>query len=478
MENLEKILKETEGFFYVDDEKITKLAEELTEHMNNKLYFNPTPLKVNKGTIISGDYATKNLRQSFFYDCKFKDANYADASLAGSLFSNTYFDKGNYLNTNFQSCDFRKCNFENIITGLDYTRFSKSVFVGSDFRNCKFKGVLMNDVIFTDCNFIDCQWVPIAIENTVFKNTVLQKVKFKSMNFEFSTFDNIKLDRVTLPFPTIPYIFNGLNYLKNTSDIVRITSAKSQNGISIDEYFQILDNLEKFYKFTNNYFPLTNILISKDMHKEAFASVINGINLSIELRRFRMLRNYCKQLNYIENISTHDRQSLYRHILNKVYDMHFQAFEYENLNNYLPEIRQLLLDNMEGQRLEISLLTNISSEETDKLSFLINIIEHLLTTKCNYSIELRHNSPWEVFIRLFTDPDTISNIINLISLVFSAIQLKIMLDQHLESKQTKNLETKQIKEYQKALSEKNIVINNLIINNNGNIQINNTTSNE
>lgn len=27
MENLEKILKETEGFFYVDDEKITKLAE-------------------------------------------------------------------------------------------------------------------------------------------------------------------------------------------------------------------------------------------------------------------------------------------------------------------------------------------------------------------------------------------------------------------------------------------------------------------
>lgn len=79
---------------------------------------------------------------------------------------------------------------------------------------------------------------------------------------------------------------------------------------------------------------------------------------------------------------------------------------------------------------------------------------------------------------MFADPDTISNIINLISLVFSAIQLKIMVDQHLESKQTKNLETKQIEEYQKALSEKKIVINNLIINNNGNIQINNTTSNE
>ena len=33
MEKLEKILKETEDFFYVDDGKIAKLAENLTEHM-------------------------------------------------------------------------------------------------------------------------------------------------------------------------------------------------------------------------------------------------------------------------------------------------------------------------------------------------------------------------------------------------------------------------------------------------------------
>ena len=91
---------------------------------------------------------------------------------------------------------------------------------------------------------------------------------------------------------------------------------------------------------------------------------------------------------------------------------------------------------------------------------------------------MRHNSPWEIFIRLFTDPNNISNIISFISLVFSAIQTKIMIDQHLESKQTKNLESKQIEEYQKLLREKNIIINNLIINNNGNIQINNTINNE
>lgn len=478
MENLEKILKETEKFFYVNDEKATKLAEELTEHMNNKLYFNPTPLKVNKGVIINGNYSTKNLRQSFFYDCTFKDANYVDAGLAGSLFSNTYFNECNYLNTNFQSCDFRNCHFENIINGFNYTRFNKSIFTETNFVDCDFNGVLMNDAIFTDCSFVNCKWIPIAVENSVFKNTILQNVKFKSMNFEFSTFDNIKLDNVTLPFPTIPYIFNGLNYLKNTSDNVRITSAKKKGGISIDEYFENIDKLEEFYKYTNNFFPLTNILISKNMYIEAFASTINGINLSIDLRRFRMLRNYCKQLNYIENISMHDRQSLYRYILNKVSNMHFQDFEYSNLNNYLPEVRQLLLDNMNKQRLEISLLTNIARNDTNEMSLLINIIEHLLDKKCNYSIELRHNSPWEIFIRLFADPNNISDIINFLTFVFSGIQTKIIIDQYLESKHSKKSESKQIEQYKNALKENNIVIHDLIINNNGNIQINNVTNNE
>jgi len=478
MEDLEKILRETEKFFYIDDDKAYKLAAELTEHMNNKLYFNPTPLNVNKGALISGNYFTKNLRQSFFYDCKFKDVNYADAGLAGSLFSNSLFEDGNYLNANFQSCDFRNCDFEGILSGFNYTRFNNSIFVGTDFIECNFKGVSMNDVIFTDCRFVDCKWIPIAVENTIFKNTLLENVKLKSMNLEFSTFDNIKLDKVILPFPTIPYIFNGLNYLKNTSDQIRVTSAKNKEGISIDEYLQNIDKLEGFYKFTNNFFPLTNILISKNLYKEAFASLINGINLSIELRRFRMLRNYCKQLNYIEDVSMNDRQSLYRYILNRISNMYFQDFEYDNLNNYLPEIRNILLDNVTGQKLEISLATNILGDETDKLSLLITTIDQILDKKCNYSIELRHNSPWELFIQLFSDPNNISNIISIISLVFSTVQTKIMIDEYLENKHSNNSDIKQVGHYQEVLRESNIVVNNIIINNNGNIQINNKENNE
>lgn len=328
----------------------------------------------------------------------------------------------------------------------------------------------MNDTIFTDCSITNCSWTPVSIENSVFKNTLLENVKFKSMNFEFSTFDNIRLDNVKLPFPTIPYIYNGLTYLVSTSDNIRITSAKKKEGLTVGEYLEQLDNLCAFYKYTHNYFPLTNILICQKKYKEAFASVINGIDVSIELRRFRMLRNYCKQLKYINGITMHERQSLYNYILNKIGRMNFQKFEYANLNNYLPEFRQILLDDLSEEKIELSLSTNVQSEDIEKLSILLEVIENLLHGKCEYSIELRHNSPWEVFLTIFSDPNNISLIISAFSLVFTAIQTAIAIRQAIPSKS--KAQNNEIEKCKNVLKSADITVN-LTINNQGNIQINN-----
>lgn len=471
MNELKKILQETEDFFFVNDEEAKRLSLQLTEHMNNKLYYNPTPLKVNNCVKINEDYSTKNLRQSFFQNCTFDGVNYQDSGLAGSLFLDSEFHESNLVNTNFQSCDFRNCQFKNIAGGLKYTRFSKSIFTNSSFDNCIFNRTLMNDTVFTDCSFTDCSWIPVAIENAVFKNTILQSVKFKSMNFEFCTFENIRLDNVKLPFPTIPYIYNGLNYLVSTSDNVKITSAKKKEGLTIDEYIEQLDNLCAFYKYTLNYFPLTNILICKKMYKEAFASVINGINISIELRRFRMLRNYCKQLNYINDVTMHERQSLYSYILDKISRMNFQKFEYANLNTYLPEVRQILLDDLSKEKLELSLSTNIEGADIKKISILLEVIEQLLQGKCDYSIELRHHSPWDVFLTIFSDTTTISLIINAFTLVFTVIQTAIASHHAITNKNKLNDEDKNIEYCKKKLHDSHITVN-VTINNQGNIQIN------
>ena len=470
MNELNKILQETEEFFFVDDEEAKKLSIKLTEHMNNKLYYNPTPLKVNNGVKINGNYSTKNLRQSFFQNCVFEDVNYHDAGLAGSLFVDSKIYESNLTNANFQSCDFRNCHFKNINEGLKYTRFNKSIFTNCSFEDSVFNGTLMNDTIFTDCSITNCSWIPVSIENAVFKNTLLQNVTFRKMNFEFTTFDNIHMDNVKLPFPTIPYIYNGLTYLISTSDNIRITSAQKKEGLKISEYLEQLDNLCSFYKYTHNYFPLTNILICKKMYREAFASIINGMDISIELRRFRMLRNYCKQLKYIKGISMHERQILYNYILNKIGRMNFQNFEYANLNNYLPEVRDILLGDLGKEKIELSLSTNIQSIDIEKLSILLKVIENILHDKCEYSIELRHNSPWDVFLTIFSDPNNISLIISSFSLIFSSIQTSIAMRQ-LKSSKSKTHDF-ELEEYKQLLTSSNINVN-LVINNQGNIQINN-----
>lgn len=478
MDKLDKLLQETEMFFYVEDKKISDIADKLTMHMKNKLYFNPHPLRINNGDVISSDFSTKNLRQSFFEKCVFESANYSDAGLAGSLFSRSFFKESNYHNTNFQSCDFRHCKFENIEAGFEYTRFNKSIFVESEFLNCIFNGISMNDVIFNNCLFRGCEWIPISIENAVFKNTILDNVKIKNMNFEFVTFDNIKLNNIKLPFPTIPYIYNGLTYLSETNDNVRITSAIKKEGLTIDEYMTNIDFLSDFYKYTLNYFPLVNILICKKMYNEAFAALINGVSLSIELRRFRMLRNYCKQLKYISGISMHDRQGLYNYILKRISSLDIQDFEYDNLNNYLPEVRHILLDDLNQEKIEISFSTNIETNEHNKVSVMLDTIEHLLINECTYSVELRHNSPWDFFVSIFTDLNNVSVIISAFTLLFTVVQTHYTKKQSTQQKTLYNdKESEKVAYAAEKLNSSNIIIVNLTINNNGNIQQINSNTN-
>lgn len=128
---------------------------------------------------------------------------------------------------------------------------------------------------------------------------------------------------------------------------------------------------------------------------------------------------------------------------------------------------------MKEQKIEISLLTNINNDDTEKVAILINVIENLLKEQCTYSIELRHNSPWDFFIPIFADPNNISLIINSITVVFSAIQTKVALNQAKKVNKVIPLDT--ILSCRNRLSENNITVKNLTININGNVQIYNKT---
>lgn len=449
----------------LEDAQFLNSVKNLSAHMQNKMFYSTEINKLHKGINIYESFRTKNLRQRFFDECVFDNADFFQASLAGSLFSNCKFYPTNFYDTNLQSCDFRQCYFKNL--NFESTRFNKSIFYDVVFEKCIFESAIFNDSVFDNCKFINCDWIPISIENAVFRNTFLSNLKIRKMNFEYVTFENVTMNNVKLPFPTIPFIYNGLSYISETRDNIKITSAKNRDGITIEEYLSNIPDLITYFKGTYEYFPLANILIMQEKYDEAINAIKNGIDLAIKLRRFRMIKYFCKQLNCIPKLDYKDRQIIFNHILEQLSNQEYGKYEIDNLNMYLPEVRRLLIEDYAQSKLQFIFETNIDGNNIKKINILISEIDNFLHDKCQYSIELRHNSPWGFFINILTNPQMISNILTGISIILGIQQL-ISSTTKPEKKLSQKNSCKQIRS-EKKLQKNKIQIKNVTIINNGTV---------
>ena len=460
---------------YIDNEKLLQASNSLSKHMKNKFFFNPEPYFIYKGVLFHESYRTKNLRQLFFDNCIFEGADYYQAGLAGSTFVQCTFKPCDFNDTNFQSCDYRKCAFDDI--DFFYTRFNKSTFSGVIFRNCHFVSVSFNDVVFDKCKFIDCTWHPISIENAIFRNTLLENIEIKNMNFEFVTFDNIHINNVKLPFPTIPFIFNGLTYIAKTKDKVRITSAEKPEGLSAKQYLENIPNLITFYQGTFNYFPLVNIYIMLKKYEDALKSIYLGVDISIRVRKFRMLRFFCRQLDYIDNVGRKERKELYDFILMRLSQEKFNAVENDSLNMYLSEVRQLLISENQQKSVQLILQTNILNNEFSKLSTFLSVLDKVLDKHCTYTVQLRHDSPFLAFVDFITNAENINMILDGVMIVLGFLQLgQGIKERKAKSKTKKESSLPEVTSLNETLINNDIKIENLTIINNGKITIKNNRS--
>lgn len=441
------IISKTEEdlFFNTESIDISEIVSSLSMHMKNKMYYNQSPFRTYKNSRISENYATKNLRETVYISCLFENVDLSEAGLAGSIFEQNIFKNGDYNNTNFHSSDFRNTSFDS--TYLINTSFDKSVFWNSDFSNCTFDNVSFCDCIFINCTFSDCIW-NIRVENAIFDNCIIKNVVFKHMNFEFSTFRNVHIDNSKLPFPTIPYIYGGLEYLMTTTDAVRITSQTNKKGISKEEYLACIGQLEKYYIYTQNFFPLSNILIAKKEYARALTSIRKGIEFSILLRRFRMLPNYCKMLAYIPTADIHTRQNLYSSMLEYIDNASLKDYERENLSIYLPQVTSMLLKDSLYDCVYFYIDTNIDGKDTKNISVLYEIIDNLFLEICTYSIQLRHNSPITGLIQFFTDPSNETLVLQILQTTFIGAQTAFIAAQTSSiirsNKSSKEVKTKKI----------------------------------
>lgn len=435
--NDDKILES----FNASNIDIIAISKRLSENVNNKHYYVDKPIRIFQNCTINQDYSTRNLRETVCQDCFFNGSNLKEAGLASSLFVNTSFLSCDYTDTNFQCSDFRECSF-NTLT-MSSTRFSKSVFKNTTFNNCMLEHVQFQDCVFIDCIFTNCKWKSVCVENVIFRRTKFDKMEFKSMNFEFSTFDKVNIIDSKLPFPTIPFIYNGITYLKNTTDNVRVSMAGNSEGMSKECYLDKLCDLKQYYIATHNFFPLCNIFIANQQFQEALICIVQGIKMNIRLHRFRMLVNFCKHIKYIDGVTPHICQEIYIEMISALDNETLQAIDQENLSLYLPIATDILLNNEDVEKSSaiIMLETDIESvDNSDSIAMLYSNIDTLLCGVSKYSIQLRHNSPITAIIQMISDPDVVESFVLACQILFQGLNTLVQIKNYQIAKETEKLQ--------------------------------------
>ena len=419
----------------------------LLNHVNNKDNYRTNQYKIFSGLIISKSYESQNQRRSYFIECNFKNTSFKNSGFTGSYFINCNFYNCKFDFAIFDNCYFDNCHFENsILRKILSSSFCGSIFKGVTFSLCDFDACSLTSINCYNTKFNKCTINNIIWENSKIHNCVFDNVIIQNTNIEYVYFYDNTLINTSIPFASIPFAFKCLDYIFETIDDIRIGSKVSENGISKEEYIALIPDLITFYKYTNNFFPLANLYASTGKMNHSFEVIKKSVSFLVKLHEYRTLK-YISVLMTIYDFSIVQKNEIYKLIKSELY---IQSLSNEdkllNADVYLFEIRNNLLNDTTKGYVTFEFYTNIESNDTTKLSFFIEKIEHILNVynnKITHYIEYRHNSPYQFLLSIFSSPEKIAEIIGILH--FSLLGIDKFINKFLDIKQ-KRLNNKKTKE--------------------------------
>lgn len=401
------IKRDMELPFYTQKEILTAQYE-LDKHGQNNACNDNKIFEIAIGAKYSGDYSRKSIKRSNLTKCQFENANFTRVAATGSKFLNSDFIDCIINNANFQYCDFSGTSMTSISDKclIEGSNFSESIFSNSTLKQIVIMGCSFSQVLFYNTVINNCNISSTTFENATFINSEFKNLELRNLNLEYAEFINVKMDNVILPFAQMPYTFGGLTYLFETKDNVFLSSKiNSEKKINIKTYKESLKNLEKYYISINEFFPLANIYLAQKKEHLAFQAIANGLVYSVQVKDFRMLKFFCRLASSSNSFSGNQLSQLYTKIHKLLPVEHLSINELHDYEIHIGEIRSLLLNNNANKICaQMSLKTNIDSTKINKLGFLLQILnEALKLNSPNLKwdmIEIRHNSPYELFLQL------------------------------------------------------------------------------
>lgn len=399
-------------------EKVDNANAKLIAFLSDKDVLNDSSFLGGGNTKISKNFTRKSLKRINVTDIHFIKSKFNGSAGTGSKFTNTVFRSCDFTGANFQYCQFNNVTFdtETIIKGAN---FSHSVFVGCHFDNITIIESTLYDCYFEKCTFFNSTIRTNTLENSTMQNCLIKNVDLAHINLEYMKFDNMTLENVILPPYQIPYIIGAPNYLQTTQDQIKVYT---DNGvIPISEYRNMYEDLAAYFYARKKYFPLANLLIASNKGQEAYECISLGIEEACDYFDFRMIKHYCR----LACSNTEFTNLQLKNLFNQVVDLSYNnSWDINTLHFYMiniGEIKELLLNNSENkERVEFIVKTNIDKNDLVSVNELYNQINQIIRENCSTnhvdSIELRHNSPYELYI---TCIDNLPNILLFVSAMYS-----------------------------------------------------------
>ena len=413
---------------------------------------------------ITQDFSRKSLKRVNVTGSQFEKCSFVGVAASGSKFTDTSFDSCDFTGSNFQYCHFENASFLNrsVVQGAN---FSQSVFIGCTFDGIDIVESTLYDCIFQECTFIGSTIRTDTLENTTICRSILRDINLAHINLEYVRFTDVRMDNIILPPYQIPYIIGGPSYLQHTSDEVYVYT---DNGIiSADEYAKKYTELTAFFLSQKLYFPLANLLISQGMFDRAFEYICLGIEEASAYLDFRLIKHYCRLACATKEFSNDQLKTLFDHVTDMSYDNTWDVHAIHSYMLNIGEIKEILLNNSERrERVDFIIKTDIDKDDIAAVNDLYNqinlLIQEYSTQNHTDSIELRHNSPYELFV---TCIDSLPNILGLISAMYSlfilgskGLDIAQKIEDVIRAHQQNNLHKHEIEEKKLAVEEKKIDI--------------------
>ncbi len=336
----------------------TRKTERLSEFSNKPVY------KMN--------FSNKSLNHTRLCNSIITGTNFNNAALTGSYFKSCEFINCKMKMSDLEYCEFFDCYFKSKNTVV--SSLNESNFIKTSFEKITFSGSSFSGSFFDECTFENVKIDFSTLENSLFRNCTFCNMDMRVINLDYTEFENPHMENVVLPLEQITHSIGLLSYCKTTSDNISIGS-DSPEVLSKEEYWEnVIPLLEEEYNVTKEFFPLANIFFVRQEYRKANEAIYKGLTQAVADRDFRTIKFYCKLIKSYKHAEPHELHTFYHTICRLSPNPNIQK-ESSLLRGYIRnigEIKNILFDSTKNPTLHMTFLTNILSEENNRIGGIIS----------------------------------------------------------------------------------------------------------